>query len=178
MYSSHRTGCAWRTTPTYMWHEQAEIEWAGRVISIVACCHSVKLCALAARLFQSQQSDALTRMWRWCQVQSSQKECAIGAVHCEKKWMLLQHLTWCCVESVIYHKRDVHRATHKYMWHEQAIIERSRRMISIGACCHNVKLCALPPRAYWSQHKKYTSFSFAFPIHENDQRWTCTWIWI
>ena len=30
-------------------------EWARRVISIVACCHSVKLCALTARAFRSQQ---------------------------------------------------------------------------------------------------------------------------
>ena len=50
-------------------------------ISIVACCHSVKLCTLAARPFQSQQSGALTRIWRWCQVQPSQKERAIGVVH-------------------------------------------------------------------------------------------------
>ena len=28
-------------------------------------CHRVKLCALAARAFQSQQSGAMTRMWRW-----------------------------------------------------------------------------------------------------------------
>jgi len=50
-------------------------------ISIVACCHSVKLCTLAARPFQSQQSGALTGIWRWCQVQPSQKERAIGVVH-------------------------------------------------------------------------------------------------
>jgi len=41
-----------------MWHEQAEIECARRVISIVACCRSVKLCELATRAFQSQQSGA------------------------------------------------------------------------------------------------------------------------
>ena len=48
-------------------------------MSIVAWCHSVKVCALAALPFQSQQSGALTRTWRWCQVQPSQKERAIGA---------------------------------------------------------------------------------------------------
>ena len=45
MCDSPRTGCAWRTTP----YEQAIIEWSWHVISIVACCHSAKLCAHAAR---------------------------------------------------------------------------------------------------------------------------------
>ena len=47
------------------------------------CClvpQRVKLCAHAALPFHSQQSGALTRMWRWCQVQPSQKERAIGVV--------------------------------------------------------------------------------------------------
>ena len=65
-------GCAWWTTP--MWCEQAEIKWSRRGIFMVARCNSGKLCALTARPFQSQQSDALTRMWRWCQVQHSQKK--------------------------------------------------------------------------------------------------------
>ena len=30
-------------TGTYMWHEQAIIEWSWHVNSIVACCHSAKL---------------------------------------------------------------------------------------------------------------------------------------
>ena len=50
-----RTGCTWRITAICMWCEQATIEWSRRVISIVACCHSVELCALAARDFRSQQ---------------------------------------------------------------------------------------------------------------------------
>jgi len=37
------------------WREQAVMEWSRRVASVVACCHSVKLCALAARAFRSQQ---------------------------------------------------------------------------------------------------------------------------
>jgi len=52
---SPRTGCAWRITPLYMWHEQAIIEWSWHVNSIAACCHSAKLCAYAARDFRSQQ---------------------------------------------------------------------------------------------------------------------------
>ena len=66
------------------------------------------------------------------------------------------------------------RATQKYMRREQAIIEWSRRVIPIIACCHSVKLCALAVWAFWSQHKKYTFLSFACLIHENGQRWTCT----
>ena len=41
--------------------------------SIVACCHRMKLCALATRAFQSQQNGPVTRMWRLCQVLPSQK---------------------------------------------------------------------------------------------------------
>jgi len=40
---------------TYMWREQAIIEWSWHVNSIVACCHSAKLCAYATRDFRSQQ---------------------------------------------------------------------------------------------------------------------------
>ena len=46
-----------------MWCEQAEIRWA-----------RCGLFEVAAWPFQSLKSSALTRMWRWCQVQSSQKE--------------------------------------------------------------------------------------------------------
>jgi len=42
-----------------VWREQAEIKLARHGIFIVAWCHSVKVCALAALPFQSQQSGAL-----------------------------------------------------------------------------------------------------------------------
>jgi len=45
--------CAKNNT-MYMWRKQAIIKWSRRVNSIVACCHSAKLCALAARAFGSQ----------------------------------------------------------------------------------------------------------------------------
>jgi len=70
---------------TYMWREQAIIEWSWHVNSIVAYCHSAKLCAYAARNFRSQQSGAVTRMWRSCGVQHSHKERAIGVVGCKKE---------------------------------------------------------------------------------------------
>jgi len=73
------------------------------MISIGVCCHSAKLCAHAARDFRSQQNGAVTRMWRSCQVQPSQKERAIGVVRCKKGGMLLQPLRWHCVECVIHH---------------------------------------------------------------------------
>ena len=47
--------CAKNNTHIYMWREQVIIEWSWHVISIVACCRSVKLSALAARAFRSQQ---------------------------------------------------------------------------------------------------------------------------
>jgi len=78
-----------------------------RVISIVACYHSAKLCAHAARDFHSQQNSAVTRMWRSCGVQPSHKECAIGVVRCKKEGMLLQPLRWRCVDCVIHYEQDV-----------------------------------------------------------------------
>jgi len=55
MCDSPRMGCARRTTPKYMWREQAILEWSRRVISTVACYHSVKLHAIAARALRSKQ---------------------------------------------------------------------------------------------------------------------------
>jgi len=108
MCSSPQIGCARRITPIYMWREQAIIEWSRRVISInIACCHSVKLCALATQAFRLQQNGAESRMWRSCQVQPSQKEHAIDAVRFKKEGMLLQLLHWRCVECAIHHERDV-----------------------------------------------------------------------
>ena len=53
MCDSPRKRCVWWTTP--MCRQQAEIKWARRGFFSLACCHSVKLCALVARPFQSQQ---------------------------------------------------------------------------------------------------------------------------
>ena len=44
----------------YMWREQAITECSWHVNSIVACCHSAKLCAYAARDFRSQQLSLLS----------------------------------------------------------------------------------------------------------------------
>jgi len=124
---------------------------------------------------------------KWC----CDQECEGGARcnHHNKnvRWMrfIAKERGCCCNLSVALHwkcdspwTRCAWRATHKYMWCKQAIIEWSCREVSIVACCHSVKLCVLAARPFGLQHKKYTSLSFACLIHENDQRWTYTRIWI
>jgi len=145
-----------------MWREQAIIEWSWHVNSIVACCHSAKLCAYAARDFRSQQNGAVVRMWRSCGVQPSHKERAIGAVRCKKEGMLLQPLRWCWVDCVIHHERDGREEQHHtYMWFEQAIIEWSWHMNSIVAFCHSAKLCAYAARDFRSQHNLRAKYAAA-----------------
>jgi len=124
--------CA-KNNNTYMWHKQAVIEWSWHVISILASCHNAKLCAYATRAFRSQQNGAVTRIWRSCQVQPSQKECA---VHCKKEGMLLQPLRWHCVDCVIHHKRNVCKEQ-QYLYVTQT---RNNRVIVVcGLYC-----CLLP----------------------------------
>ena len=95
--------------------------------------------------------------------------CSIASSQLAFRWMCYSPRTRC-----------VWRTTPTWMWCEQAEIKCARRVISIVAYCHSVKLLALAAQAFRSQHKKYrlTPLSFACPIYENDQRWTCTWIWI
>ena len=99
----------------YMWREQAIIQWSRWVISIVVCYHSVKLCALAAQDFRSQQNGVVTRMRRLCCVKPSQKERAIGVVRCKKEGMLLQPFRWRSVDFVIHHEGDV-REEQQYIY--------------------------------------------------------------
>ena len=149
MCDSPRKGCARRITSiySYMWHEQAIAEWSRQVISIIACCHSVKLCALAAQGF------------RWCSAQNVKimPDAAFTKRMCDR-WGLLWKgdvvatsrvtLCWMCDSP-----RTVRawRIKPMYMWREQAIIKWSHWVISIVACCHNVKLCARVARAFQSQ---------------------------
>ena len=135
MCDSPRMGCAWRTTPICMCHKQAIIQWLRRMISIVACWHSVKFCTYAAQAFRSQQNGAVTRMWRSCQVQPSQKEHAIGAVHCENEGMLLQPLRWRYVECVIHHEWDLYEEQHPYV-----VRASNNRVIA----AHDLNCCLLP----------------------------------
>ena len=105
----------WQRGPPQLEGMQCGWYGSGHVISIFACCHSVKRCALAAQSFRSRQNGAVTRIWRSCQVQPSQKERAIGAVRCKKEGMLLQPLRWRCVECAIHHERGVREAQHRYI---------------------------------------------------------------
>ena len=74
---------------TYMWCEKAIIEWSWHVNSIVACCHGAKLCAHPARDFRSQQSGAVTRMWRSCQV-------SLHTKNVRSVWLVVKRRGCCC----------------------------------------------------------------------------------
>ena len=53
--------CVKNSTHIYCtWREQAIIEWLQHVSSILACCHSAKLCSHATRDFWSQQIQTVT----------------------------------------------------------------------------------------------------------------------
>jgi len=118
-------------------------EWLQCMISIV-CCHSAKFCSHVARAFRSRKNGAVTRMWRSCQVQTSLKERAIGAVVVKRRG--------CCCKLSSGVALNVWRTTNGmcaknntiYMWREQAIIEWSWQVNSIVASCHSGKLCAMP----------------------------------
>jgi len=49
-------------------------------------------------------------MIRWGYVQPSQKERAIGVVHCKNEGKFLQTLSCHCVESAIHHERDANNS--------------------------------------------------------------------
>jgi len=151
MHGSPRMECAWRTTPIYMWQEQAIIEWSRQVNSIVACCHSAKLCIHAARAFWSQQNGAVTRMWRSCCVKPLQKERAIGVVHCKKERMLLQPLSWRCAECAVHHEQNVHEEQHPIY----VVWTSNNRAISSG----ELHCCLLPQCE--ALHTCYLGFSIA-----------------
>jgi len=85
------------------------------MISIVACCHSAKLCAHAAWAFRSQQNGAVTRMWKAVPGAAFTKECAIDALRCKKEGMMVQPLGWRCVKRVIHYERDV-REEQQYIY--------------------------------------------------------------
>ena len=62
-------------------------------------CEALRCCCSD---FPITKNGALTRMWRWCQVQPSQKERATNAVHCKNEGMLLQPLGWRRIDSVVF----------------------------------------------------------------------------
>ena len=52
-----------------------------------------------------------------------------------------------------------------YAWCEQAIIEWSRRVISIVACCHGAKLCAHATQDFRSQQNKLKIQTYVIQSH-------------
>jgi len=65
-----------------------------------------------------------------------------------------------------------------YMWRQQAIIEWSRRVISIVAYCHSAQLCAHAARDFRSQHYQCwancaspTYFVWLIQMNNNISNW-------
>jgi len=111
---------------------------------LLAHCEALRTCYSDWR---SQQSSAVTRMWWRRQVQPSQKGRAIGTVHYKRRDVVAASplaLRSKCDSP----RTGYDRVTPTYMWGEKAIIEWSRQVISIVACCYSVKLCALAARAF------------------------------
>ena len=138
-----------------MWREQAMIDWSRRVISIVACCHSAKLCAHTAWDFRSQQTGAVARMWKVVPGAASTKRMCDQCCSLQKGGDVVATsplaLRWLCDSPRM---GCAQRITPIHMWREQTIIQWSHRVISIVACCHSAKLCAHAAIDFRSQHLK------------------------
>ena len=93
MCDSPRLGCAQRITPIYMCHEQAIIQWSRRVISIVACCHGVKLCTLAAQAFRSQKMV----LWPGCE---GRARCSLHKKNVRSVRFVVKRRGCCCNLSI------------------------------------------------------------------------------
>jgi len=63
---------------------------------------SLRTCCSAFPITTNWCFDQDLKMVPAFQVQPSQKECAIGAVHCKNEGMLLEPLSWRCIESVVF----------------------------------------------------------------------------
>ena len=87
MRGSPWTEWARRTTTNYMWREQAIIEWSCRVNSIVACCHSAKLCTYATRAFRSQQRPWWKKRCKWESWRNAQRRSgSCSLISCSGMW--------------------------------------------------------------------------------------------
>jgi len=140
---SPQTECARRTTPIYKWRKHGMIEWSWHVISIVACCHSMKLCTHAAQAFRSRKME----LWPGCEVGA---RCRLHKKNVPSVRFIVKRRGCCCNPSVgialnvrfTTNGMCVKNNTHMiYKWYEQAIIEWSQHVMSIIACCHSAKFC-------------------------------------
>jgi len=113
-----------------MWLKQAIVKWSWHVNSIVAYCHSVKLCTCRSGFPIATKNGAVTRMWRSCCVKPSQKARAIAAVRCKNEGMLLQPLCWRCVECVVYHEQNMQKKQH-YIY----VVRTSNSRVCELYCC-------------------------------------------
>ena len=68
---THSTQRQRRGCNSSMWTVECGNWRAHRAISIVACCHSVKLCAIAARAFRSQCYESRIRLFILCPKQNN-----------------------------------------------------------------------------------------------------------
>ena len=128
-------GMCMKNNNIYTWHEQAIIEFTCHGHSIVACCHSAKLCAHVAWAFRTQQNGAVTRMWRLCYVRPSQKNVRSMPVVVKRRDVVATSLCWRCVECVIHYKWDVHEEKH----HIYVAQTSNNRVIAV----HDLYCCLL-----------------------------------
>ena len=83
---------------TYMWREQAIMEWSWHANSIVACCHSAKLCVHAAWDFRSQQSTI--KGWAaWMCAIVCRHHTDLGCYHETGGWNLFNKILNLCLET-------------------------------------------------------------------------------
>ena len=130
-----------RITLIYTWHEQAIIEWSWHVIFTVTCCHSVKLCALAARAFQSQHGAEL-RLWhnpiRYFKIWKVYEQNCEHNRH--RKWMWGVHLQnlWYKMSIWFHLQRDLMTVwnVHPDQWLETRI---NKKALGLSASAVNMK---------------------------------------
>ena len=152
MRSSPRTECARRTTSIYIWREKAIVAWSRRMISVVACCHSAKR-SFAHLLFELSDRN---KMVLWPVFEG----CAVWNLHKKnvRSVRFLAKRRGCCCNlsaGVALNARfttngmcSKNNTPIHSRWREHPIIEWSRRVISIIACCHSTKLCAHAAQAF------------------------------
>jgi len=96
---------------------KAAIEWSGHVISIVACCRSVKLCTIAAQAFWSQQSGCVVWILLWSESSSSKWTKLQTATASNNRDHAPQSLYYCLFVPLIYmglvvHAHPIHGESH------------------------------------------------------------------
>ena len=93
-------GMCMKNNTIYMWREQAITEWSWHVNSIVACCHSAKLCAYAARDFRSQHNQRnTTREVATVRIEVITLYCGCSQ-NCSCEFRLLQ-IVQACLNSLV-----------------------------------------------------------------------------